>query len=128
MTALASAAYEEKLIGRREFHRSSLGLPGRLMTSRASLKVEIDDLSIKGARLRLPRPTRSQSGLLSWLGHEAYVEVIWRAELLCGVQFHPPIAEQCLLKTTEFRAQMDGNLSGKYRQLASAWVYGPGDW
>lgn len=118
----------EHRIGRREATRHRLSLAARIVTREASLRVQLEDISASGASIRLMHPRAFTGGQLRWLEFAAFAQVVWRADLRCGLTFADPLDDEQLRRTREFARLVGSGSADKYGRLASAWVHGPGDW
>jgi hypothetical protein len=86
---------------RRAHARLRVGIAARIETLDGQLPVRLIDLSQKGAQLIMPRPDGIKRGVLTWLGFEAYGELVWQQGDHVGIEFDEavPIAE--LLETRD---------------------------
>jgi hypothetical protein len=117
----------ERLIGRRKRSRLPISVSARLETPLTSQKVEIENLSVQGARIKLLSGSSFSGGWLKWLGFKAYVDFVWADGQSCGLRFDPDLEEECVRSTTEFFELIETDPS-TYLRLAAAWVHGPGDY
>ena len=105
-----------------------LCIPARLVAFDGNQRIQLDDLSASGARVRLLKPQAVSAGTLKWLGFEAFVQVVWQEGLRCGLGFEAAIPQEWLQETREFARGLGEERAAGFRKLASAWVHGPGDW
>ena len=128
MQNLAVNGDDDRLIGRRQSVRHPLDVAARIIVHGGNMRVQLEDISLHGACIRLMRPRTLGAARLCWLQFEAYGRVAWQHELRCGLAFEDPLPEDFLRQTLEFGELAVGDASEKYLRLASAWVHGPGDW
>ena len=119
----------QSIAGRRAKGRLRLGLEGTLDMVSGAVRCEIVDLSNGGARLSLPQPPRVGSWCVLVLDKvEAFGQVVWRRDRLCGLQFEQPISDAILL---EFLQRCDELLKAQLArepterlEFARSWVNG----
>lgn len=90
--------------GRRCASRLRLMVPASLVTLDGRWKVHLADISQTGARFRLDegRPISPGSeALISWLGREAFGDVVWCAGGYAGMVFEEQLPLDVLLDTRE---------------------------
>lgn len=126
--AVSSDALCETLIGRRVTSRFPIDLAARFIAPGINIRLQFEDVSASGACMRLMYPRCLTEGRLQWLDYSCFVEVIWQAELRCGLRFVDPLDVACLRRTLEFGESSHRGGEDTLRRLASAWVHGPGDW
>jgi hypothetical protein len=114
-------------IGRRALSRIQLGIPARFTGAAGSYRVSLEDLSATGARIRLYHACPVQVGPLAWLNFQVFANLVWQANLWCGVSFEFPLRDECLRQTADFAKLVSTQRINAIR-LASAWVHGPGDY
>lgn len=117
----------EARIGRRRFPRFLCSMAARFTTSHASHKVTLANLTSMGAHVVLEQPQLVSAGRLKWLRFEVFAQVVWQDRHSCGLVFEEPLVEDWLLETKGYAEAIERDRSGKVLKLASAWVYGPGD-
>ena len=88
----------------------------------------LEDLSVSGACLRLQHPRPLATAKLCWLGFEVFGRSVWNDGIRCGMVFEEPLSEACLAQSIEFGRLHKQDAGDRFARLASAWVYGPGDW
>lgn len=125
MHCLAVASDEDRLIGRRQSVRHPVDLAARIVLPGANLRVQLEDISLHGACIRLMHPRAFEAARLCWLQFQAFGQIVWRHELRCGIAFSDPLPEEWLDQTVEFGELAVDDASEKYLRLASAWVHGP---
>ena len=123
-----SVLQDEELIGRRRSVRHSIDISGRLISPRENLRLQLEDISATGACFRLMHPRILREGHLCWLGKRAYGRIVWQSGLRCGFEFDEPLADDLLQHSLWFGEMASSEAREKYARLASAWVFGPGDW
>jgi hypothetical protein len=128
MASTASRAVDEVLIGRRQNSRHPIDLSARIVAHGFSLRVQLEDLSATGACIRLMHPRRITGARLRWLHYEWPCVVVWQSGLRCGLAFEEALAPECLKQTLAFGEQASGITGDRFKRLASAWVFGPGDY
>jgi hypothetical protein len=116
------------LVGRRESQRHRLDIAARIVSSSASLRVQLEDISLTGACVRLMVPQKIADGRLSWLNFNCFARVVWNDGLRCGLVFDEEINGEWLKQTVDFGRLANKDKGDRFVKLASAWVHGPGDW
>lgn len=127
MHNLAVSGEDDRLIGRRQSVRHAIDVAARIIVHGGNMRVQLEDISLHGACIRLMHPRRFAAARLCWLQFEAYGRVAWHHDLRCGLTFEDALPPDCLRQTLEFGELAVGDESEKYLRLASAWVHGPGD-
>ena len=78
---------------RRLYSRFATMLPVQLMTTSRYLKGALEDLSLTGARVRVPEPPLpGRDVVLRWDGRDAFGHVVWAKEDVVGIAFDKPIS------------------------------------
>jgi hypothetical protein len=116
------------MIGRRDATRHPAGIAARFVSHAASVRVHLEDISASGACIRLLDPRPLLSGRLCWLDHEAFAHIVWAVDGRCGLRFEERLVDDCLHATIAFADKARRDSFDGYRRLASAWVFGPGDY
>ena len=118
----------EALIGRRKSSRHAIDLAARFVSADLNIRLQLDDISFTGASARMLQPRDLGEGRLLWLDYECFVQVVWQAEMQCGFRFAERLEPDQLRRTLEFGDLRTSKGPGTLHKLASAWVYGPGDY
>ena len=74
-------------------------MPARLVTLDGTYPVVLENLSQGGARITLPAADDFVVGILRWMDHHAFADVVWRDELAVGLQFDRPILAETVEAT-----------------------------
>lgn len=84
---------------RRASARLSTRIPARLRLASGDRSGELLDISQSGTRMALAQlPPEGAPALLEWAGHEAFCQVMWVANGMCGLRFDRPIARALVLE------------------------------
>jgi hypothetical protein len=78
---------------RRLYSRFATMMPVQLITTSRYLKGALEDLSLTGARVRVPEPPDpGRDVVLRWDGREVFGHVAWTGDDVVGVAFDKPIS------------------------------------
>jgi len=89
---------------RRAYVRTRVDWPALLRTPAGEWAGRIDDISEKGARLKVQFPPRvGASALLEWNSHEVFCKVMWTNKDSCGVSFDKPLPRNLLVEMAGVR-------------------------
>lgn len=112
--------------GRRGDSRLRLHLPARITTIHGSMTVLLTDLSTSGARIATNENLRpGHSAVLWWSGLEAFGEVRWCEDGVCGIGFVDPIGTEAVLRTRALDAEARmADPRDSVRRAAEAFVRG----
>jgi hypothetical protein len=68
-------------------------IPVQLMTTSRYLKGALEDLSLTGARVRVPEPPGpGRDVVLRWDGRDVFGQVVWSSDDVVGIAFDKPIS------------------------------------
>ena len=108
---------------RRRKARLRVGIPASLVTLDGRQDISLVDLSETGARLKVDDPDKIGSGVLNWLGFEAFGSVVWRRGHTVGVHFDSPIDHDWVLSTREWLPRLPTSKE-ELKRFARDWVNG----
>jgi len=108
---------------RRRKARLRVGIPASLVTLGGRQDISLVDLSETGARLKVDEPDKIGSGVLNWLGFEAFGSVVWRRGHTVGVHFDSPIDHEWVLTTREWLPRLPTSKE-ELKRFARDWVNG----
>lgn len=97
------------MVGRRRDSRLRLGVPAQLITLTGQCGASLCDLSQSGAHLRANGTlVRGEDAVLSWLGFEAFGQIVWAGDGEAGMEFDELLTAAILIQT---RDQVDLGLA-----------------
>jgi PilZ domain len=93
MVSMASLARSNLQQGKRGLNRLRLGLPAMLFLTSQRRACTLDDISAKGARIRLTEPLAiGRSVELRFHQLKVFASVVWVRGDQCGLHFEEPLA------------------------------------
>ena len=106
--AMGGLAQPELRFGRRRSPRLRLGMPARLITPERTCPIVLENLSLEGAGITLPEHFEFVVGVLRWMDHHAFADVVWRDGFTIGLQFDKPLAPEVIEATRAYANQSWG--------------------
>jgi hypothetical protein len=120
---MATLAADFDFRPRRRKARLRVGIPAAIVTLDGRQEISLVDLSETGARLKVEDPAKIGSGVLNWLGFEAFGSIVWRRGHTVGIHFDNPIAHEWVLTTREWLPKLPTSKE-ELRRFARDWVNG----
>ena len=111
---------------RRDYARLRLGISAQLQTLDGPQRVRLMDLSQGGAHLVLSRPEPLKQAFLSWLGFEAFGDIVWQEGSEVGMRFDRPLTLGQLVETRHCAPSVVRDEEHDAQVAARAWVAGDG--
>ncbi len=87
--------------GRRRNSRLRLGIEARFLGFDGDQSVALYDLSQTGAKVLLQNGSPVSQGILSWMGYEAFGDVVWRRGRWCGIHFEEELPDDWVFATRQ---------------------------
>ena len=109
---------------RRGHARLQLGIAAQLQTLDGPQRVRLMDLSQGGAHLVLSRPEPLKQAFLSWLGFEAFGDIVWQNAREAGMRFDRLLPLGQLVETRRCAPSVVRDEEHATQDEARAWVTG----
>ena len=109
---------------RRGYPRLRLGMSAQLQTLEGPQRVRMLDLSQGGAHLYLSRPDPLRQAFLSWLGFEAFGDIVWQEGREAGIRFDRPLPLAQLVETRRQAPSVVQEEAQRVEAAAREWVAG----
>lgn len=112
-------------VGRRAAPRLRLSIPARLVTTTATHRCVLLDVSRLGAQISLERPlAEGEAGLLNFAGFEVFACVIRTGPGLNGVEFDGELSDEDVLQIRQYAEHYETDERAALKEEARAWVTG----
>ena len=94
--------HADSVIGRRSQSRLRVRLPARVITLSGTFSAILADLSMGGARIQMERALKpGAEAVLQWGPYEAFGEICWVGDGLCGIRFHDFLSPRTVVATRD---------------------------